>query len=327
MLGLALAICDSRSVKSLLVTLLAVIGASHAHAEALKSADREALLENIGKLHQTAQSNVDARFQSALTAYREAMASDDSAVEFYLKCTEKLEFEDKDRKEADFREWKKKREKKISADGFGLALRQQLRWLVLTMRSSSEKSEPETIAKEATEIVDSIFGNSQLLKSQSEVLRQSVTSTNFARAYEIGSFIKSPLPPTPLDLEAIYENFIFPPIRASGDVASLRDAWIKRIRQEGVSNGSGDQERQGSDQSAAKAIAYERFVKEKLPELQWQMEVDLFRHGDEAEAAKRMCAHIEKNINHPSARKWSEAFFDLIKPQENQAPSETPEPQ
>lgn len=320
MLGLALAICDSRSVKSLLVTLLAVIGASHAHAEALKSADREALLENIGKLHQTAQSNVDARFQSALTAYREAMASDDSAVEFYLKCTEKLEFEDKDRKEADFREWKKKREKKISADGFGLALRQQLRWLVLTMRSSSEKSEPETIAKEAAEIVDSIFGNSQLLKSQSEVLRQSVTSTNFARAYEIGSFIKSPLPPSPLDLEAIYENFIFPPIRASGDVASLRDAWIKRIRQEGVLNGS-------DDQNAPKSDAYENFVKGKIPELQWQMEVDLFRHGDEAEAAKRMCAHIEKNINHPSARKWSEAFVDLIKPQENQAPSETPEPQ
>jgi hypothetical protein len=327
MLGLAATICDLGCVKSLIGLWLAVIGASLVHAETLKPADREALLYSIEKLHQTAQSNVDSRFQTALVAYREAMGSDESAIEFYLKCTEKLEFDDKERKEADFREWKKKREKKISADGFGLALRQQLRWLVLTMRSSSEKSEPEVIADEAAEIVDSIFGNPQLLKSQSEVLRQSANGTIFARAYEISSFIKSPLPPTPLDLEAIYENFIFPPIRASGDVASLRDAWIKRIRQEGVSNGSGDQERQGSDQNAAKAIAYERFVKEKLPELQWQMEVDLFRHGDEAEAAKRMCAHIEKNINHPSARKWSEAFVDLIKPQENQAPSETPEPQ
>ena len=85
------------------------------------------------------------------------------------------------------------------------------------------------------------------------------------------------MPPTPLDLEAIYENFIFPPIRASGDVASLRDAWIKRIRQEGVLNGS-------DDQNAPKSDVYEKFVKGKLPELQWQMEVDLFRHGDEAEA-------------------------------------------
>ena len=309
MLGLASMICDSWCMKVLFIAGLIFIVASYAHAEALKPADREALLENIGKLHQTAQSNVDTRFQSALAAYREAMASDDSAVEFLLKCTEKIEFEDKDRKEAEFRDWKKKREKKISADGFGLALRQQLRWLVLTMRASSEKSEPESIAKEAAEIVDSIFGNAQLIKSQSEILRQSVTATHFARVYEIGSFIKSPLPPSPLDLEAICENFIFPPIRASGDVSSLREAWIKRIRQEGVLNGS-------DDQNAPKSDAYEKFVKGKLPELQWQMEVDLFRHGDEVEAAKRMCAHIEKNINHPSARKWSEAFVNLIKPKE-----------
>ena len=67
---------------------------------------------------------------------------------------------------------------------------------------------------------------------------------------------------------------------------------------------------------APKSDAYERFVEEKLPELQWQMEVDLFRHGDEVEAAKRMCEHIEKRINHPSARKGSEALVRLIKPQE-----------
>ncbi|MFZ9940884.1 MAG: hypothetical protein ACO3F7_01890 [Luteolibacter sp.] len=316
MLGLASTICDLGCVKSLIGLWLVVIGASLAHAEALKPADREALLDSIEKLHQTAQSNVDSRFLSALSAYREAMVSDETAIEFYLKCTEKLEFEDKDRKEADFREWKKKHDRKISADGFGLALRQQLRWLVLTMRSSSEKSDPETIADEAAEIVDSIFGNMELLRSQSEVLKQSASGTIFSRAYEIGSYIKSPLPQSPFDLEAIYENFILPPIRATGDTTALRGAWIKRIKQEGYRSGGGEQTREGPILKAPKSDAYERFVEEKLPELQWQMEVDLFRHGDEVDAAKRMCEHIEKHINHPSARKWSEALVRLIKPQE-----------
>jgi hypothetical protein len=317
-LGLALSICDQRLVKLLIISLLSIIGALFVHAEPLNPADREVLLENIGKLHQAAQSKVDARFQSALGTYREAMGSDDSAVEFYLKCTQKIEFEDQGRKEADFRDWKKKHEGKISANGFGLALRQQLRWLVLTMRSSSEKSDPETIAKEAAEIVDSIFSNAQLLKFQSELLRQSVSSTIFAKAYEIGSFTNSTLPPTPLDLEAIYEKVIFPPIRASGNVTSLRNTWVKRIQQEGVRSGSSEQEQQGQqmlNQKTSKPSDYEKFVEEKLPDLQWQMEVDLFRHGDEVNAAKRMYAHIEKNINHPSARKWGEAFVNLIKPQ------------
>ena len=66
MLGLASTICDLGCVKSLIGLWLAVIGASLAHAEALKPADREALLDSIEKLHQTAQSNVDSRFLTRL---------------------------------------------------------------------------------------------------------------------------------------------------------------------------------------------------------------------------------------------------------------------
>ena len=60
---------------------------------------------------------------------------------------------------------------------------------------------------------------------------------------------------------------------------------------------------------------------ETLPELQWQMEMDLFRNGDEGGAAMRMLAHIEKHLNHKSAREWGEQFKNLLSPKPPRAPT------
>jgi hypothetical protein len=53
---------------------------------------------------------------------------------------------------------------------------------------------------------------------------------------------------------------------------------------------------------------------EKIPGLQWQMEMDIFKHGDQAGAAKRMLNHLDKNITHPSSRDWGEQLADLLRP-------------
>jgi hypothetical protein len=68
--------------------------------------------------------------------------------------------------------------------------------------------------------------------------------------------------------------------------------------------------------------AYEKFLAETQPSLQWEMETDLFRHGDESGAAVRMLAHLEKNLSHPAAREWGKQFEALLKP----AAPEQPEP-
>ena len=59
---------------------------------------------------------------------------------------------------------------------------------------------------------------------------------------------------------------------------------------------------------------YERFVNETLPDLEWQMELDLFRHGDEAGAAKRMLKQIQNHPDHKSCHAWTEEFANLLKP-------------
>ena len=140
---------------------------------------------------------------------------------------------------------------------------------------------------------------------------------------------------SPVNLGEIYGSVVFPPLRKPARVDALRAAWIKRIQQEGIKaevlsgrgignvtknnnpnnpNNKGKGERRIGMAADMKGPEHERFVTRTLPELQWQMEVDLFRSGDQSAAAKRMLAHIEKYINHRSVRRWGEEFSNLLKP-------------
>jgi len=310
------------------IFICTALGITGARAESLSNVDREILLENLEKLRESADAKVDARFRVALAAYREAMTSNEAAMDLYLKCIEKLDFDDQQKKYADFREWKRKEAELLSDAGFRLALRYQLRWLILTLRASSEKAVLNDLAAEAQEIVDSVFLDADKFGANGQALEQPVTSSIFARAYEIGKIDKEDWPLSPVRLDQMYEQLIFPPLRTPNRVESLRAAWIKRIHQEGIKvekwsgNGKG---RKNGQTNGDKAPDYERFAAETIPELQWQMEVDLFRHGDEGGAAKRMFAHIERHLNHRSSREWGDQLKTLLKPKAAPAPTVPPE--
>lgn len=303
------------------VLVCASLVVSSARSEPLTSADREALLENLEKIRETADSKVDARFRLAISAYREAMSTDEAAMDFYLKCIEKVNFEDQQRKNADFRDWKRKEGDKLGDQGFRLALRYQLRWLILTLRASSEKTKVSELSGDAQEIVDAIFRDADKLAGQGQTLGQPVTSTVFARAYEIGGLDKETWPLTPVQLDAVYGQVIFPPLRTPSRVEALRAAWIKRIQQEitkteSISRnggGNGGPKKNGGENGPG-SPEHERFMAENVPQLQWEMEMDLFRSGDEAGAAMRMLSHIQKHLDHKSSRDWGQQLKTLLTP-------------
>lgn len=299
----------------------AALSLNSARADALSDADRETLLENLEKLRESANSKVDAKFRVALAAFREAIGSDDAAIELYLNCMEKVNFEDQQKKSADFREWKRKEAEKLSDPGLRLALRHQLRWLVLTLQATSEKADRAKLAVEAQEIVDSIFREPAKLKNQEAVLNQAVTSSVFARAYDINSAKVEKWALSPVQLDQVYDQILLPPYRIPSRLGELRATWIKRIQQEGMkmehwseNDRKPKEERRIGMASAAQPPAYEKFLAETQPQLQWDMEIDLFRNGDESGAAVRMLAHLGKHLAHPAAREWSKQFEELLKP-------------
>jgi hypothetical protein len=304
----------------------AALAAHSVRAELLSDADRETLLENLDKLKESAESTMDARFRLAIGAFRNAIASDEAAMELYLKCLEKVNFADQQKTAGDFREWKRKEDAELSDPALRLALRHQLRWLVLTLQAASENADRSKLADDAQSIVDAIFSDPGKLRGQEKTLAQPVTSSVFARAYDINSVKLEKWPLSPVQLEQVYEDILLPPHRAPGRTNELRAVWIKRIQQEGAKiehmaaekerngNGRGDREEKRIGMaSAMRPPEYDKFLEDTVPKLQWEMETDLFRSGDQSGAAVRMLAHLEKYISHPSARQWGEQLRALLK--------------
>ncbi|GAA5130185.1 hypothetical protein GCM10023212_39440 [Luteolibacter yonseiensis] len=292
------------------------------------------MLENLEKIREAAEGRVDARFRLAITAFRNALSSDEAAIELYFNCMEKVDFEDVHKRAADFREWKRQQGEKLSDPGLRLALRYQLRWLMLTLEAASVKPDRARLVREAQETVDSIFRDSEKLKYQQQILSQSVTSTVFARAYDINHVKVEKWSLSPIAIDAIYDNMLLPPYRTPTGLASLRAGWIKRIQQETVKQEfwSAEPRRRGEEREEKriamaddmKTPEYLEFIENELPQLQWDMEVDLFTYGDESGASVRMLAHLEKYINHPSAREWGEEFKKLIQPKSALTPEGVP---
>ncbi len=302
------------------------------HAQGLSPADREALLERLEKLRESADARVDERFRMAISAFRSASASEAAASGFYLDCIEKVNFTDQRKKPADFREWKRKEAEKLAAPGLGLALRLQLAWLMLTLRAASDEPDHQALAAGAREIIDAIARDADKLKEQRQLLTQAVTSTAFAKAYDIGEVRVAKWPLAPLPLEAVYEQLLLPPLRKPDSIQDLRAAWLRRIQQEMAiqeawsaanAESEGEQRKIGTA-AALRPPEYEVFLAESVPAFQWRMEVDLFKAGDQQAAAINMLAHLEKHIAHKSAREWSDQFRQLLTPPEPPATPPAP---
>lgn len=285
------------------------------HGDPLTQADREALIERLTKIQEGTDKRVEERFSSAISAYRNAMASDDAALEFYLKCIEKEQFDDKNKKGQDFREWQRRQEGQLKNPAFKRALRHQLRWLVLTLQVAGSKEPIAKWAPDASKIVDDVFADIANLGGQREMLHQPVLSTIFAQVYEVSGLKLMEWPQSPVELNNIYGKVILPPLRRPDRVEDLRAAWTHRIQQETlvVEHWSrGGDEKPGRD--GGRTPEQEKFATETYPEYLWMEEEDVFKAGDQRGAALKMFQHLEKYMTHPKAPDWTRQFKDLLDP-------------
>jgi hypothetical protein len=311
------------------------------HADPLSQADREALIEKLDNLRDTAKEKAMGRIGIALSAYRAAMGSDEAAMEFYLKCVEKVDFADQNRSSQDFREWERRQKDRLKQEGLGRCLRHQLNWLVLTLEAAEAQGNYKDLAPKASTALDNIFNSPEQFGGNVNPLREPVTNTVFARAYNIGGAKVENWPLSPLEISAVFNQVIFPPLRVTGKMDLLREQWTRRIRYEGLlrtemtgngngNGGGGGGEGRGRGEGRGEGRGgdgghgdEDKFTTEILPDLKWQMEEDMYKAGDQQRAAVNMLAHIESHLTHPKARDWAERFRTLIEPPKAESTKET----
>jgi hypothetical protein len=204
----------------------------------------------------------------------------------------------------------------------------------MTLEAAEKPDKIGDLAPRASEALAAIFDNPDQFDGNAEALHTPVTSTVFARAYSLGSIKPDKWPLSPMEIAPVFEQVILPPLRAKANFDAMREQWQRRIRYEGVSRqslhgggdgggggrgGRGEREKEKPKHDEPNPD-YEKFISEIQPEMVWQMEVDLFKSGDQKRSALKMMEHIENHITHPKAREWGQQFRTLIDP------PKTPEP-
>lgn len=312
----------------ILLAWCAAISIAGGQASILPDSDREEYLERLRQLREQSDSKIEARFRVAIQAYRSAMGSDDAAHALYMKCVEKVDFTDRNRRSQEFREWRRSNDERLKDSAFRRALRHQLRWLVLTLQATSPEANRRQLASSAQDIVDSIVSDASNLTGHQNILNQSVTGSIFARAYDIGNIDVEEWVMSPGRIAAIYEQIIMPEYRITRRADALRSAWNKRIQQQtrlAEEWDSGNEDRRGRIglADAMRSAEFQSFLADEVPDLQWKMEVDVFKHGDPAGAASRMLAHLGRHADHSNIRDWVDEFEELLTVKE--APARFPD--
>lgn len=294
-------------MKNPILILATLTAAPHLLADPLSQTDRQALLEKLEEIRQTAQSKVDSRFSTATSAFRSAMGSPDAARALYLKCVEKIEYQQENKKSSDFRKWKRDSNEKIKDEAFARYLQQQLRWLTLSLKAASEEPDRDALALEASEIIQSITSQAENLAPYRKDLEKPVTQSVFARAYGIDSLQIEDWSLSPLPLANTYSKIILPPLRKPDRLTSLKSAWQNRIAQERTAA----EHWKPDDKDPTASLIH--FRSKTLPTLQWAAEKDFYQAGDQKGAALRLLNLIESNLTHPAAPEWVDEFNSLLK--------------
>ncbi len=294
----------------LILLAVTVLSTSKADAEKLSPVDKQLLLESLEKIQNGSDQTVSSRFQVALKAFQAARTEKSATHSLFLKCIEKVRFEDNARKGSEFRNWKKRHRDSKDDQSFRHALQLQLKWLILRMEASKKPDNLHQLAPAGLEIVATILRESKHLAPHMDILSASALSSPFARAYEIGDLNTNGWPATPTDVSALYETIILPKLRKGKDFTALRTNWQRRLEAQGQLIEKFASE--GSDNTKRKP-AFENWQKDTYPTLKWTMEVDLFNAGDEQESARRMLAHLKKHLQHKSAPGWIKQFTSLVK--------------
>ncbi len=287
-----------------------------AQTDNLTEADRIALLDQLEKIQKQSDDRVSGLYRRAIQDYRAAIRSDDATMDLYLKCYEKVHFEDEKRKSQEFRDWKRKNKQRLSSSSMRMALRHQLSWLLLSIEAARREGDVSELGDRAIQHLDQIFQHAETLKEHRAVLGQNALSSVFAQAYKLNIKVKD-WPKSALDIAQIYDKVVMPPLRQPDRISRLRTAWKQRIMHEGMVFEKWT-EAKGTTigkKDALRSPQMEKFLSITRPQLQWEMEVDCFEAGDERASALRMLKHLETNLTHKDAPQWIKDFQAMIQPE------------
>lgn len=291
---------------------LCLLTSGFVHAEGLSEEDKQKLLDTLENILQGNESAEDKNVREALKVLAAAAMDENAASDLYEKSYKKINFEDKERKDKDWREWKDKNKDRLTSSAFKRILKYQCQWAVLTLQAAKNKSENPDFSQyssQALSMLNTIAADYKDLKKFRGDMQGSILSGPVGRVLKVNGIQAARWPTSIFDVNAVFEQIIFPQYRNAANISGLRSAWNKRISLElAFSNtkeeeaatflGIGDDKRKKTTGSKhtqggtpAKNDIAEASMK-AINSLRWNCEVDCYKIGDEATASSNMLSMI-----------------------------------
>ncbi len=177
-----------------------------------------------------------------------------------------------------FNDWKKQITGANAKPGFKKALQIQLKWMLICLKkAAAERQETELdISSSAQSLLSEIGANSKEIADQIFSVGQ---ATNAIREYlDISDYRSRETPDNIGDISGIYERIILKPYSEKGDFENYRAQYMRRISLEAALVAASGDDKKASEISAAK-LRLKR---------QWEMERACFALGDEVRAFNNM---------------------------------------
>ena len=308
------------------VALLAAFPvALQAQENGLSDSQKEAIKKLVEDLRAKAEGTFLSKNSGAAQEFRAAAASPKAALELYLKCEKLINFDNMNKKESDWREWRDKNKAQYEFEPFVSALQLQLQYLFLATKLNQAGDDLSTVFGELTEFMKAL---GSLKSPPHPYLNDDISQSVFAEVYELDEVLDSSelWENNPLDVGGIYEKTILPYLRHNLP-SNLESAWASRIQQEtalaklfiSFEDGMDDYMRRNEGENQAerrhltqmanfvrdRAKNGYKFQTERLPVLMWGRYGDQFKFGsDKANTVKSMLALIEANLGHDNVKGW-----------------------
>lgn len=311
---------------ALSVPLLAQDPAPKPEPPKLTQQQVDVIVKQLADVEKAIEAQRGGNLASIIQKLRAATASERAALALYQDC-EKLNADRKaitrDDKRAREEQVKKQAEKnkpptamEVKEDGdFGLAVRLQLRYLVLTLQAHEtpdvEKILPDLNAylQEVVSVSDKLRGRAGTYLAASLRAggggrggRGGGGGNPFVPAFQLADYLESDnWSFGPVDFGDIWDKTILPYYRAKKK-SDLGAQWDARISAEG-----------GYKKGTISDAEYSLWLQNEVPNIKWQKLRDLFENGEKpVNALADMLALVRDNPGHPNSPKWLEEFRKLV---------------
>lgn len=293
----------------LLAFCLLVPGLSH--ADGLSEADKQKLLDTLENILHGNESQEDKAIREAIKVLASVSMDESAASDLYEKSYKKVNFEDKEIKDKEWRDWKDKNKDRLSSSAFKRILKYQCQWGVVTLQAAKIKDENPDFSRfsdQALSLLNTIASDYKDLKKFRGDMQGNILNGPVGNVLKVNGVQAPKWPGSIFDVNAVFQSIIFPQYRNAADVSGLRSAWKKRLalqlafsttKEEEAKAFSGDDKKKKSsaikhpsgDLPASKNDLSEGSVK-AIDHLRWECEKDCYKIGDEAAASANMLLMI-----------------------------------